>query len=367
MVLRRLLRTTFLAALASAPGSAAAAEWTYTHTVGLPDIRQGALFELWVSDAQPANVPVRGLVSIFNYEGGAEMYADQRFRDWAASQNLGLLRHRMLNRDSQFTVAKTQSAADLVLGTALPQLAAQSGRAEIEHSGLLWTGLSQAGWAAIALGNFSESRTIGVLPIHDSTGARDPALATSTLGLGLPTMHLVGGQDNVNLGTIETGTLYAQTIVNHAASRRQLGSLTAIAVQRNTSHTQWAGRTASDVTFMQDWMSEVVRLRVPNPIVPGQPQSLTAMDVEAGFAGNLGLVFAGSNPFVTVTSATLTPISALTTPATQQWWLPRSYVAQSWREYNALGRSLVIPEPGGALALSGGAALVLRRRRGATV
>ncbi len=43
-----------------------AAEWTYQSTapVGM-EVRNNALFELWVPNDQPAGTPVRGLISVW--------------------------------------------------------------------------------------------------------------------------------------------------------------------------------------------------------------------------------------------------------------------------------------------------------------
>lgn len=361
--MRRFIRHAGLVlTLALAAPAVRGQEYIYTHAPGLSDIRPNSTFELWVSDQQPAGQPVRGLVAIFNYEGQAAMYTDPRFRAWAARENLGLLRHRMRNYDNQFTIAKTPSAANLLIGTALPALAAQSGRPEIADAGLIWTGLSQGGWASVALGNFSESRTIAVLPVHDSTGARDPSLATSTLGLTIPTLHLLGERDNVNGGTLAAGDLYAQTIVGHATQRRALGSLSAIAVQRDAGHTQWGGPPQNgdtDVNFMQSWMETVVDLRVPEVITPGTPYALATLTDPSGRLGTLDLQYGDGNPFVQVTGGAIGPYD--TVNPLQQWWLPNADIGQYWRDYNVTG----VPEPSSVvltpLALAAG--YRLRRRR----
>ncbi len=180
------------------------------------------------------------------------------------------------------------------------------------------------------------------------------------MGLNLPTLHVIGEDDNVNAGSLAGGDLYPLTIKDLAERRRANGGLTAIAVQRDTGHTRWDGRTPFDLSFMLDWMSAVADKRVPQSIVPGTPYSLNSIDEQSGYLGELDLLFADSPPFITVTSATVGPFAQ--PDARQKWWLPDEAIATAWRDYNATGAYAPIPEPANAFVLPA-SALLLRRRR----
>lgn len=358
MSFRALLTLGSLLALARA---AVAAEWTFTAPAGIPsEIRNNSTFELFIPDTLPTNQPVRGLLAVFNYEGGAEMYLDARVRDWAARENLGILRHRIRNLDPQLNVAKTQGAVDILFDTALPELAGLSGRPEVAHSSVIWSGLSQAGWASVELANLAESRTIAALPIHESTGDRNPALGASLAGLTIPTLHVIGEDDNVNQGTLAENSLYAQTIIKFAKARRANGGLNAIAIQRNTGHTDWDGGTPSDMSFMLDWMSVVVDARVPSVIPTTAPYTLSTLDESSGFLGAMDLTFNQGSPFVSVNSASIEPYSPV--GALDKWWLPNEAIGSAWRDYNATGTYAPVPEPSALLVMILPVAFLLRRR-----
>lgn len=342
--------------------SARAGEWSFTVANGVPgQIGQNSLYELFLPDTPPKPAPLRGLLAVFNYEGGAQMYSDPRVRSWAARENLGIIRHRVRNTDSQLTIAKTQPAVDMMFGQALPALAAACGRPEVADASLIWSGLSQAGWAAVELANLSPGRTLAVLPIHDSAGARDPGLAGSLDGLGVPTLHVIGASDNVNGGTLASGTLYAQTIMGFAQTRRANGALNAVVVQRNAGHTHWAGRTDTDLSFMLDWAAAAVDRQVPESGSGTVPARLFPISEESGFLGSLGVSFAQSNPFIRVTSATAEAYEAA--GARGKWWLPTSSIGEAWQDYNLSGAYVIVPEPSGAMMAWAAMVMVLVRRR----
>lgn len=352
----------FAVVVAAVAAPALGGEWSLSVPTGVPgEIRPNSMYELFIPDSIPSNQPVRGLLAVFNYEGGAEMYTDPRIREWAARENLGIVRHLVRNTNSMLTVAKTQGAVDQMFNTALPTLAASSGRPEVAHTSLIWTGLSQAGWGSIALGNLSPTRTLAVLPIHDSTGDRDPALGDSLQGLSIPTLHLLGTNDNVNQGLLATGNLYAQTIVGLADRRRGNGALTSIAIQRNTGHTQWDGRNDTDLNFMLDWVSTVVDLRVPSVIPTDVPYVPATLAESSGTLGTLGLAFNQGTPFVSVTSASVESYAPV--GARDKWWLPTDAFGTAWQQYNSTGTYAPIPEPSTCAMLVGPLVALRRTRR----
>ncbi|MDX2146672.1 MAG: hypothetical protein SFZ23_04050 [Planctomycetota bacterium] len=306
----------------------------YTHSIGsTPELRPST-FSLWIPDI-PATTPVRGVLAISDYEAGREMYDDARFRAWASQSGFALLRFDLRSRDTTLNLAKTQPALNRLFNEAMPHFAGVALRSELASVNMIFTGLSQAGWQAVAFADLAPHRTIAVLPIHDSTGERVPQQALITTGLGVPALHLVGRNDNVNMGTLAAGTLYAQTIVNFVTTRRAAGGLVSYLIRPNTGHTQWEGNEPHGVPIMIDWLTAVVALRVaPDPAQP--PIELSATD---GWAGSLNVTFNASVPWITATSFSIAPFCALdqsTQPT--RLWLPSYGFASQWHTYLLTGQ-----------------------------
>lgn len=306
----------------------------YFHQIGSTTELRPSTFSLWIP-ALPSTTVVRGVLAVSDYEAGREIYDDGRFRAWAAQSGFALLRFDLRNRDATLNLAKTQPAVDRLLNEALPHFATVSGRAELSSVSLFYTGLSQAGWQAIAFADLAPERTIGVLPIHDSTGERAPQQALVTTGLGVPTLHLVGRNDNVNMGSLAAGNTYAQTIVNFVTARRAAGGLVAYTIQPNTGHTQWEGNEPQGVPIMLDWLTAVVGLRVP--LDPTQP--LVELRDEDGWAGDPSVTFGASLPWITATAATIAPFCVDSQANHQELlWLPGYGFATQWHTYTLTGQ-----------------------------
>ncbi|MDX2133126.1 MAG: hypothetical protein SFY69_13865 [Planctomycetota bacterium] len=320
-----------LAAMAARP---CPGQQEFTHSIpGSTDLRPST-FSLWIPDI-PGASPVRGVLAISDYESGREMYDDARFRAWATQQHFALVRFDLRSRDATLNLAKTQPAVDRLFDAALPHFAGVAARPELSQVGVIFTGLSQAGWQAVALADLAPARTIAVLPIHDSTGERAPQQANVTTGLGVPALHLVGRHDNVNMGTLDAGTLYAQTIVNFVTTRRAAGGLVSYLVRPSTTHTQWEGNQPHGVPIMLDWLSAVVARRVPaDPTLPP-----IALSTDDGWSGSLEVTFASSLPWISVVRASIAPFCALD-PSTHQsrFWLPGYAFATQWHTYLLTGQ-----------------------------
>jgi hypothetical protein len=306
----------------------------YTHSIGsTPELRPST-FSLWIP-ALPAAGALRGVLAISDYESGRQIYDDARFREWAAQSRFALLRFDLRSRDATLNLAKTQPALNRLLNEAMPHFAGVSSRAELASVNMIFTGLWQAGWQAVAFADLAPERTIAVLPIHDSTGERAPQQALVTTGLGVPALHLVGRNDNVNMGSLADGTLYSQSIVTFVTSRRAAGGLVSYLIRPNTGHTQWEGNQPHGVPIMIDWLSAVVALRVP-PNPGERPIALSAND---GWAGSLSVTFNASVPWITANSFSIAPFVALDPSIhTTRLWLPSSGFAMQWHAYLATGQ-----------------------------
>jgi hypothetical protein len=278
---------------------------------------------------------VRGILAISDYESGREMYDDERFRVWAAQAGFALLRFDLRNRDSTLNLAKTQPALDRLFNQAMPHFAAASSRPELSGVSMIFAGLSQAGWQAVAFADLAPNRTIAVLPIHDSTGERAPQQALVTTGLGVPALHLVGRNDNVNMGSLAFGTLYTQTIVNFVTTKRTAGGLVSYLIRPNTGHTQWEGNQPHGVPIMIDWLNAVVALRVP----PDPTQPPIALSVNDGWSGRLEVTFNASVPWITANTFSIAPLCALD-PSIHptRLWLPSYGFATQWHTYLLTGQ-----------------------------
>lgn len=321
-------------AAASLPVGMSLAQQEFTHTIaGTVDLREST-FSLWVP-AEVASEGVRGVLAVSDWEAGAEIYDDQRFRDWAAGQRFALLRYSMRNRNATLVLARSQSAVDRLFDEALPHFAVSASLPLLDEVGVVFTGLSQAGWQSVALADLAPDRVIAILPIHDSTGDRAPEQARVTTGLGVPALHLIGERDNVNMGSIALGNTYPQTISGFVIERRAAGGLVAMAIQPDTGHTAWEGNEPHSVSLMLDWLSAVVALRVP-----ADPAStLVDLSDADGWSGRLGLTFSGVAPWVTVSEASVQSFaSVLPEEAPQRLWLPGYPFASQWLTYAQTGQ-----------------------------
>lgn len=309
------------------------AQQEFTHTIpGSVPLREST-FSLWVP-AEVASEGVRGVLAVSDWESGAEIYDDPRFRDWAVAQRFVVLRFNMRNRDATLFLAKDQSAVDRLFTEALPHFAAAASLPALDDVGVIFTGLSQAGWQSIALADLAPHRTIATLPIHDSTGDRAPGQAQVTTGLGVPALHQVGERDNVNMGTLANGNTYPQTIAGFVTARRAAGALVAMVVQPGTGHTAWEGNEPHSVALMLDWMSAVVASRVPaDPTAP-----LVELTDADGWAGQLDLTFNAVTPWVTVAGASIQSFASVPTgESPQRLWLPSYGFATQWLNYAQTG------------------------------
>ncbi len=312
---------------------AANAQQEYTHTIpGNVDLREST-FSLWVP-AEVAAGQVRGVLAVSDWESGAEIYDDARFRAWAADQRFAVLRFNMRNRSATLFLAKEPAAVARLFGEALPHFAAAASLPTLDDVGVIFTGLSQAGWQSVALADLAPERTIATLPIHDSTGDRAPEQALVTTGLHVPALHLMGERDNVNMGSLANANTYPQTIAAFVNTRRAAGALVAIAVQPDTNHTAWEGNEPHSVNIMLDWLTAVVALRVPqDPTAP----LLIATDHD-GWAADLDLAFNAVTPWVTVADASIQSFVSLPAgEAAQRYWLPGYAFATQWLHYAQTG------------------------------
>lgn len=311
-----------------------AAQQEYQHQIaGTPALRPST-FSLWMPE-RPTFSPFRGVLAVSDYEAGREIYDDPRFRGWALDAGFALLRFNMRNRNATLNLAKEQAAVDRLFIEALPHFATVSGRPEIAAVGVIYTGLSQAGWQAIAFADLAPERAIATLPIHDSTGDRAPQQGSILTGLGVPSLHLVGRNDNVNQGTLAAGNTYAQTIVSFVTARRAAGALVGHAIQPDTGHTQWEGNEPDGVPLMLDWLTAVVGLRVPpDPTLP-----LITLTGDAGWSGSLSVSFNASSPWITATAARIAPLCSVAMgDRLSTLWLPSYGFATQWHTYATSGR-----------------------------
>jgi hypothetical protein len=329
-IIMRAVPLALVLALSAAP---CAAQQEYTHSIPGNTQLRTSTFSLWVP-ARPDSASLRGVLAVSDYESGREIYDDQRFRDWATQRGFVLLRYDMRNRNPTLFLAKEQAAVDRLFQEVLPHFATAAARPELAHLNVSYTGLSQAGWQAVALADLAPHRTIATLPIHDSTGERAPQQASVTTGLAVPSLHLVGRNDNVNMGSLANGNTYAQTIINFVAARRTAGALTAFTIQPNTGHTQWEGNEPHGVAIMIDWLSAVVDLRVASdPTLPPVPLSDTD-----GWATQVSITFGASLPWVTATSAQIQGFASVPlADRPTQFWLPSYGFATQWHQYTLSG------------------------------
>ena len=333
LALTKIMALAFLSlmAVAACPCSG---QQEFSHSIAsTPELRPST-FSLWIPE-MPAASPIRGVLAVSDYESGREVYDDARFRAWATQMGFAILRFSLRNRDSTLNLAKTQPALDRLFHEAMPHFAVASSRPELISVGMIFTGLSQAGWQAVAFADLAPNRTIAVLPIHDSTGERVPEQALVATGLGVPALHLVGRNDNVNMGTLAAGTLYAQSIVTFVTTKRAAGGLVSYLIRPNTGHTQWQGNEPHGVPIMIDWLTAVVALRVP----PDPSQPPIALSAHDGWAGTLNVTFNASVPWITANSFSIAPFCALD-PATHptRLWLPSYGFATQWHTYLLTGQ-----------------------------
>ena len=310
---------------------------TYTFTpTHLPQGIAKAEFALWLPESLPVDRPVRGVLGTSDYEGGRRLHDDPAWRALACELSFVCLRYRVEMRTDFHKVCKDERAEKL-LHEALADFARQCERPEIEHSGLVLTGLSQAGWQATALAARMSRRVIATVAFHEATPIHQHDLCQVEAGHTVPQLHVMGGRCFL--------TPYIQP---WALEARQQGALWTTCLQANTPHAK-----VGDLSFVRLWLKEVVALRVPLEVINGKTVELLTAKEDVGRFGILKLRVDGNfTPYeklandsgapgtgrgkqVTAPKRTTVQSAELTEDNRRQAvWLPSETAADAWLRYH---------------------------------
>jgi hypothetical protein len=304
-----------LLAACSAAGALRADE----HAVQLrppPEGLVAADFELWLPDGLGAR-PLHGLILVSDYEAGRGLYERPDWRAFAEAQSLGLLCHKLRTPAKERNLSKGEEGVRAIRA-ALAAPAVRAKRPELEHAGLIHTGLSQSGHQAVALSNRMPERTIAIVPFHESTATRAPEEAEREAGWAIPHLHVVGGRDALCKPAVFWPFL---------RKGRGRGASWSAILQPGVEH----HKLGDDHRFIHLWLEEVLKRRVPDPPSRG-PFPLLRPDPAASWAGVLKLSFGEKE--TTVAEAPILPLAGYRGAPTEAVWLPSESVAKAWLEYS---------------------------------
>lgn len=270
-----------------------------------------ASFELWLPPTVSAEQPVRGLILASDYQAGRDVYTDPSYRDLAARVRFGVLRHKLYARRSASHPAgpdwSEASIGRLLAG--LASLARQSGHPEIEHAGLVHTGISWSGMQAPGLAAAAPDRCIAVVTYHTrGFGGYLPVF-------GVPMLVLIAEYDQF----ITPLECHTDLLRGCSAGAPWTGLY-----QPGQTH-----ENLGDTSYIVAWLEEVITQRLPQRLPKDRPALLRPASRDCRLVG--GLQFdPGTGRRYSPAPAWLADSGAFLGDRPQAYWMASSDLARRW-------------------------------------
>jgi len=301
--------------------------------------------DFWLPEKLPATQPVRG---VFFLGIGAFQNAD--WRKLAEESDCALV----------FTGGDVGPARRDRL---LKQVAARTNQPEIEHAGIVLTGLSSGGGSAMLAATEMPDRMIAVIPVHApvwwaiAAGAESEAktdvpetkakltrsIQLSAAGkpplLDVPLLFVGASDDSIT-------PRWEWSL--HNGNKHQ--AIWSCYVQPGSEHA-----TMGDLTFAHAWLKAVIKLRVPAEIPIGKPYRLNKIERKSGWLGTYQMSGNGQpvewpvnrvwkraeggtpqaamqKTSYSLANAKITPYADFTGDQARAIWLPNEEIAKQWLE-----------------------------------
>jgi len=257
---------------------------------------------LWY-DNSLASQPIKGLIVNFDLAAGANLYADQAWRNFAAANNLAIMRFPSVIWFSYYNSTQIQQ----YINTSLANISNSSSNSELSSSTLplILTGLSKDGtYGAIDTGwLYGSNRTVACVGFHGNS-LYQYEYATTPAAKTIPVLYPIAQLDpnDPNVKTrqtdidswVRTGAPYSSTNNTQYSLRNNGGVFWTTTMQYGYAH-----NSTGDDAYTLQWLGRVWNARY-NPAAPG---ALNPIAPASSSEGNYTL----TNP--NTTSCTLTGLS----------------------------------------------------------
>lgn len=221
-----------------------------------------------------------------------------------------------------------------LLKTALTDLAKQSGRPELEHLPLCFTGMSRGGGMSVQLAELMPERTIAAVPVCLEVGPESDATRR------VPMITVFGEKDGSQM----------QKLLDKLPAGREQDARWGIAAQWNRKHEFGQANNLSFVFF-----DDVIARRVPKDAPADKPVKLADIPLEGGWLGDTGTWGKdGRRP-------TIAAWKEFTGDREKACWFPSGRTAAVWRAFVGATKDVTITEPAG---LGDGQAFALHSVKG---
>ncbi len=301
--------------------------------------------DYWVPEKLPATSPVRGIFFL-----GMGAFPNAEWRKLAEETDCVLV----------------YAGGDVRPGQRdrwLKQVAAQTKRPEIEHAGIVLTGLSAGGGSAMLAATEMPDRMIAVIPVHAPVWWAIAAGAESEAKTDVPEIQ-VNLARSIKLSAGGKPPLLDVPLLFIGASDDSITPRWEWSLRNGSKHQAiWScyvqpGAEHSpmgDLTFARAWLKAVIKLRVPAEIPIGKPYPLNRIERKSGWLGTYQMSGNGQpvewpahqvwkraeggtpNAGMQKTSysladAKITPYADFTGDQARAIWLPNEEIAKQWLE-----------------------------------
>ncbi|MCH8513103.1 MAG: hypothetical protein LAT83_15835 [Kiritimatiellae bacterium] len=306
----------------------AAQEWQGIH-LSAPDRPAGigtAVFDLWIPENLPPERPVRGVIASSSYETTSRGFTDPRIRQLAMRQDMAVMRYHIRTVEDKLDTSAAGAACILRI---LEVFAEETGRPELAQSGLVLQGVSWGAMQTFHYVNAIPERVIAALPWRGT--ARDMNAVTRPEARRVPILHIPAGRETFN----HYRPMDSAPAMNEPVSK---GAPWAFHVTPAAGHAdifQPAGDGFRvDIDYVIRWLEQHIELRVPEHIVPGEPQPPREIPPAPGWAGTFELHQATDDRQTVLRSDIRYFATEAERPADAQVFFPTEALARAWQHHN---------------------------------
>jgi hypothetical protein len=284
-----------------------------------------AEFDLWIPDTLPADRPVRGILGSSHYHAGASVYETAEWRAIAAKYDFAILRYKITSGGNPIDTSRAGARAIL---QALTEMAPMARRPEIQHAGIIPTGLSWGAAQVCSYTSFIPERVICAVPFR-ACGHDVQRAASSDASKRVPLLHLSAGRERFDKYKPH------QSQEGHKGLPAK-GALSAMIIHPGEEH-----HILGDLSYLKIWLEEIVPLRVPARIPVGQPYPLLPVTV-SGYVGTFEVQTIDKAPWKGgdgMIGPKIAPAARGAISPDAKSWVPSERLAKAWVTYGETGQT----------------------------
>ena len=271
-------------------------------------------FRMWVP---PEVETVRG--AVFVWAGAGQDWRERA--EWLPFQNAARALGFALIATTDNELGTTQAEVDVALDRIMDAAAQSSGHAELATAPLALAGFSQGGFRSAFATAVASGRVIGFVG-HKGT----QVVSLTDEGQEAPALMIAGASD---------GNFTPEFVRQAFQTWRNEGGLAAYAVDWGVGHND-LGNQGWELAWY--WLSEVVRLRLPDAPASGEPGGaveLADVAIEDGWLGDKPRFRRDGTPFVTNPFFRIAPYAEFQGSPDAASWLPSAGAAFAYRAFTS--------------------------------